>query len=213
MSKYFEMQGQFAQNGVILPNNRFKGFIEMENEIYSYDSGNGYGKVNVQHFKGIQIDHYDKAQKSRLVLGALQFGEKIGQTMHFKKLVNDRRMTPLVYGLEQDESGKYIGVWMPELTMFASEEIAELTKFIELTPEQVKEMKIVEFLAKGFADTEFSTMPPQMQVMVESYEQTKKIIIRQFLGKGKTSTPKETIGANAIIDVNKRPINNELDIF
>jgi len=182
--KYYKMSGEFAQDGEKWADYYcFNGFIELEDEVYSYEDQN-VGTVDVQHFKGIQIDAYDKARKPRLVLGALQSGENIGQTMYFKKLVRDSNVAPISYGLEMGGDGTYRGHWMPEMTMFQEQEEAELTSFEELTAGQVKELGVEEFLADGYSKNK--NLPPEMRMVVEQYNMTKKLIMGQKL---KTQRP------------------------
>ena len=171
---YYRMEGRFAQHGKFDPNNTFKGFIELEDAIY--ERTDSRRTTDVQFFKGIQYDDGDKTLRPRLILGAIESHPdfKEGKTMSFHKFVNNPIMTPLTYGLGLNKDRKtWSGSWMPELTKEPPFEQAELTNFTQLTNEQVKHMRVEEFLSTGYEATSPEKLPPQMLLIASRYYDTK----------------------------------------
>ena len=171
---YYRMEGRFAQRGKFDPNNTFKGFIELENEIY--ERTDKRRTTDTQFFKGIQYDDGDKMLRPRLILGAIESHADFsnGKLMSFHKFVNNPIMTPLTYGLGLNKDKKtWSGSWMPELTPEPPFERAEITMFHQLTDEQVKHMRVEEFLSTGYAATSPDKLPPQMLLIASRYYDTK----------------------------------------
>jgi hypothetical protein len=185
MGKYMEMSGRFMQDGASTPTNSFCGYVELEDEKYSfYDIE--LGKVTVQYFCGIQRNAYDP-ETSRLVKGGLQSDEKAGETMFFKKFVADPKLSTVSYGLAKNPDGTFDGIWVAEPHPFenmnedakesfisANEQKAQLTKFNELTAQQVQALGVKEFLVKGYKET--SKLPAHAQDVLDVYEEVKQAL-------------------------------------
>ena len=200
MNKYYEMEGQFAENGRISENSKFTGFVEIEEEVYKIHNAN-LGEVNVQHFKGIHVDTNDASQRKCLILGALMTGKHrdVGHAMDFSKLTSDPRVPPIKYYTQKKEDGNYRGFWVTPTEYFGIQEFAQITKFKQLSNEQVKAMKVLEFLKTGYQET--TELPFPASMVRSKYEQKKHEITTI---RGKLKNPKPNVVKKALKKVQQQ---------
>jgi hypothetical protein len=212
MEKIMHIEGAFEQNGKTSPNNNFKGYIEVEDDTFIYQD-EAVGEVEITHFKGIQVDGYDKAAKPRLVLGSFQkLVDQAKETINFRKLTTNPDMMPVVYGLEKDVTGFWEGTWEPiGFTELGDEERATLTRLEEIDTKEVKNVRAT--LDDGYDKFYSKQLPPQMAAVLDEYEQIKEIIKDQCPQKRKSKLG-PTINNTAKHDQikeNQTEANNVLD--
>ncbi len=174
-SGIYKIEGEFVQNGIFSQDNTFSGFVELEKEMYKYRDRR-MGDVMLALFKGIQTDNYDPDKKSRLVLGGIQ-ETKDFISLYFRKVVNDESSAPVVYGLESETGnieGSYSGEWGAVEFVNIMSEPARINVFKELSDSEVEQLKVKEFLSKGYEETK--NLPPIMKIVVEEEEKTNNII-------------------------------------
>jgi hypothetical protein len=196
MGDYAFMRGEFRQDGKQTGENLFRGVVELEDEKYTYVDEN-VGKVTLQYFRGIQNDRY--SDTARLVLGGLQSGEKIGETMFFKKLVTDPNLSAVSYGLEKGVDGIYRGEWVPEPYpletlsddvrneyMSTAGEYGEVNQFQILTKEKLEKDGLLDgvkdFLEEGYKET--ANLSVHAQMIADIYEDNKQTIIAEIRRRG-----------------------------
>jgi hypothetical protein len=183
MPKYIKIEGMFEQDGRFAQKNTYKGYFEVEDEIYTVKTANA-GELRTQYMVGGQKDGYDKEQLIRPSLGGIQRLRDGGMgSVFFRKLVNKEMTFPLSYGFEVGVDGwrgSLNGEWVPidiqgEATASGSKAVAT---FSEVTRHDAAEYEEAKKTVEEAKEVLSGDLPYIMEVTRDAYEQNKETIKR-----------------------------------